>query len=97
MVSKKALIVVIGDQCDVLTALRLLLDSLGFVALTVTSVDVALERLRETGQKPDAVIADFHLDDNLIGTDATCHGNSWSVYFRDPEGNRIETFGQTPW
>ena len=25
------------------------------------------------------------------------HGNTWSVYFRDPEGNRIEIFTQTPW
>jgi len=25
------------------------------------------------------------------------HGNTWSVYFRDPEGNRIEVFTQTPW
>jgi len=25
------------------------------------------------------------------------HGNTWSCYFRDPEGNRIEIFTQTPW
>jgi catechol 2,3-dioxygenase-like lactoylglutathione lyase family enzyme len=25
------------------------------------------------------------------------HGNAWSVYFRDPEGNRIEVFADTPW
>jgi len=25
------------------------------------------------------------------------HGNTWSVYFRDPENNRIEVFTQTPW
>jgi catechol 2,3-dioxygenase len=27
----------------------------------------------------------------------TNHGGSWSVYFSDPEGNRIELFAQTPW
>ena len=27
----------------------------------------------------------------------TNHGGSWSVYFSDPEGNRIELFVQTPW
>ncbi|WP_268904896.1 VOC family protein [Caenimonas soli] len=27
----------------------------------------------------------------------TNHGGSWSVYFLDPEGNRIELFTQTPW
>lgn len=25
------------------------------------------------------------------------HGNAWSVYFRDPEGNRVELFVDTPW
>ena len=25
------------------------------------------------------------------------HANTWSVYFRDPENNRIEVFSQTPW
>jgi catechol-2,3-dioxygenase len=25
------------------------------------------------------------------------HGNALSVYFRDPEGNRLELFVDTPW
>lgn len=25
------------------------------------------------------------------------HGMAWSVYFRDPEGNRVEAFVDTPW
>lgn len=25
------------------------------------------------------------------------HGNAWAGYFRDPEGNRIELFVDTPW
>jgi catechol-2,3-dioxygenase len=25
------------------------------------------------------------------------HGNAWSVYFADPEGNRIELFVDSPW
>lgn len=28
---------------------------------------------------------------------ATTHGNSVSLYFRDPEGNRLEVFMNTPW
>lgn len=28
---------------------------------------------------------------------AVSHGNALSVYFRDPEGNRIELFVDTPW
>lgn len=31
---------------------------------------------------------------NIVPMD---HGNSWSVYFNDPDGNRIEMFVQTPW
>lgn len=27
----------------------------------------------------------------------TDHGNSWSVYFLDPEGNRLEVYMATPW
>jgi len=26
-----------------------------------------------------------------------CHGHAWSVYFRDPEGNRVEVYTDTPW
>ena len=25
------------------------------------------------------------------------HGTTWSIYFRDPEGNRLEIFADTPW
>jgi catechol 2,3-dioxygenase len=25
------------------------------------------------------------------------HGNSWSIYFLDPEGNRLELYTTTPW
>jgi pimeloyl-ACP methyl ester carboxylesterase/catechol 2,3-dioxygenase-like lactoylglutathione lyase family enzyme len=29
--------------------------------------------------------------------EARNHGNSWSIYFRDPEGNRLEVYTATPW
>lgn len=29
--------------------------------------------------------------------EARTHGNAWSVYFWDPEGNRVEVFADTPW
>ena len=29
--------------------------------------------------------------------DPRCHGNAWSIYFSDPEGNRVEMFCDTPW
>lgn len=31
---------------------------------------------------------------DLYGTN---HGNAWSIYFRDPEGNRLEIFCDSPW
>ena len=34
---------------------------------------------------------------NISGINPTNHGGSWSVYFLDPEGNRIELLAQTPW
>jgi catechol-2,3-dioxygenase len=32
-----------------------------------------------------------------IVVDAVSHGTTWSLYFRDPEGNRLELFCDTPW
>lgn len=34
---------------------------------------------------------------NVAGLNPTNHGGSWSIYFLDPEGNRIELFAPTPW
>ncbi|MHB9881322.1 VOC family protein [Pacificimonas sp. ICDLI1SI03] len=31
------------------------------------------------------------------GMEPVIHGNSWSIYFHDPEGNRIEVFADTDW
>lgn len=30
-------------------------------------------------------------------TQQTCHGNALSVYFKDPDGNRVEVYMHTPW
>ncbi len=35
--------------------------------------------------------------DGIEGIDPVDHGNAWSVYFRDPEGNQLEVFTDTPW
>jgi catechol-2,3-dioxygenase len=40
-----------------------------------------------------AVIKKETVEDLAIIT----HGTSWSIYFRDPEGNRTEVFVDTPW
>ena len=36
-------------------------------------------------------------DDDVQKVMVTDHGNAWSVYFYDPEGNRLEAFMDTPW
>jgi catechol-2,3-dioxygenase len=51
-------------------------------------------------------IGDLHSLRDLHGTlksygnvavETVSHGTTWSVYFCDPEGNRIEFFVDTPW
>ncbi|MEY3666148.1 MAG: putative Glyoxalase/extradiol ring-cleavage dioxygenase domain [Pseudomonadota bacterium] len=34
---------------------------------------------------------------DLPGMEGRHHGNSWSFYFFDPEGNKIEIYAVTPW
>lgn len=41
----------------------------------------------------DRVAADADVTELLCAT----HGNAVSIYFRDPEGNRLEVFMDTPW
>lgn len=36
-------------------------------------------------------------DAGLDRLEAVSHGNSWSIYFHDPEGNRIEMYASSPW
>ena len=49
----------------------------------------SLARLRALKQRLDA-------EDGADITPAD-HGTHWSIYFFDPEGNRIEAFVETPW
>lgn len=37
------------------------------------------------------------VDNNLPIDRAVTHGNAWSIYFPDPEGNRAEVYCHTPW
>lgn len=32
-----------------------------------------------------------------VGYETVSHGTTWSIYMRDPEGNRVEVFVDTPW
>jgi catechol 2,3-dioxygenase len=36
-------------------------------------------------------------DERVNDLEARNHGNAWSIYFSDPEGNRMEVYCPTPW
>jgi catechol-2,3-dioxygenase len=42
-------------------------------------------------------IGDAIKRESLKEVDIITHGTAWSIYFRDPEGNRMEAFVDTPW
>ena len=50
---------------------------------------------------PDlATLKRFHeilVAQGVAGLDPINHGNAWSLYFPDPEGNRLELYTITPW
>lgn len=64
---------------------------LGFSVINQISFRVAsLDILREMHRRARA-------DGGVTDLVAATHGNAVSIYFRDPEGNRIEVFWNTPW
>lgn len=60
---------------------------------TVNQISFRCSGLDQLRQVHAAVSADPDVGDVY----ATDHGNAWSVYFFDPEGNRLEAFMDTPW
>lgn len=45
-------------------------------------------------------LRDFHaalVEEKVTELAPRNHGNAWSIYFQDPEGNRIELYAPTPW
>ena len=36
-------------------------------------------------------------DERIGSVSPVTHGNTWSIYFADPEGNTLEIFCDTPW
>ena len=57
-------------------------NQISFKVSTLADLKAMHARLCEEG------IKDFRI---------VTHGNAWSVYFGDPEGNRVELFVDTPW
>ena len=61
-------------------------NSVNHMAFRVSS----LAEVREAAEK-------LEKDGRAAAIAAITHGNAWSVYFQDPEGNGIEIFVDTPW
>jgi catechol-2,3-dioxygenase len=57
-------------------------NQISFKLPTLGDLQAMHARLREQGIKEFRIVT---------------HGNAWSVYFADPEGNRVELFVDTPW
>ena len=60
----------------------LAIQQISFVAMTIDEVRRTYRAL---------------LQENVSQIDPVTHGTAWSVYFRDPEENRIEVFVETDW
>ncbi len=60
---------------------------------TVNQISFRCNSLAELRQV-HAVVSE---DEDVQQVYVTDHGNAWSVYFLDPEGNRLEAFMDTPW
>ena len=61
------------------------------------SVDHLAFRASGTLDDLRALKARLETDSDVKAIRPITHGNAWSVYFRDPEGNGVEVFIDTPW
>jgi catechol 2,3-dioxygenase len=59
-----------------------IVNQISFKLPTLADLKATHARMREEGIKEFRIVT---------------HGNAWSVYFADPEGNRVELFVDTPW
>jgi catechol-2,3-dioxygenase len=57
-------------------------NQISFKLDTLDDLKAAHAKVREEGIKEFRIVT---------------HGNAWSIYFGDPEGNRVELFVDTPW
>ncbi len=64
------LLIVIDDEPDVLTALTMLLEAVGYEVLAADSGEQAAAALAECGRRPGAILADYRLGGGKLGTDA---------------------------
>ncbi|MBR9871160.1 MAG: response regulator [Gammaproteobacteria bacterium] len=65
-----ALVLVIDNEPAVLESMQMLLERWGCEVLLALSRDQALAELERTGKRPQAILADYHLDYDQTGFDA---------------------------
>ena len=58
------------------------MNQISFKLPALADLQTMYARVREEGIKEFRIVT---------------HGNAWSIYFADPEGNRVELFVDTPW
>ena len=61
-------------------------------ATTLNQISFRMDSLRDL-----KTYYEMLLPHSLEGMEPRHHGNSWSFYFFDPEGNKIEIYAVTPW
>ena len=59
---------------------------------TINQITFRVASIKDVRAMHDLLVAS-----KVDGIDPVDHGNAWSVYFMDPEGNRLEAFCDTPW
>jgi catechol-2,3-dioxygenase len=59
----------------------------------INQISLRVDTLTELKARYDLVKRESEVSD----INPTDHGNAWSLYFRDPEKNRIELFVDSPW
>jgi catechol 2,3-dioxygenase-like lactoylglutathione lyase family enzyme len=72
------------------------------VLVTGRPADLAFNVVNQISFRVDSIASLRHFHDvmkaaGVQGLDPVTHGNAISLYLRDPEGNRIEMFLDTPW
>lgn len=62
--------VLVDDDAIVLLGLKAIFESWGYDVLAAGSADQAITRLRESGRRPEIVVADYRLREGRTGTEA---------------------------
>jgi CheY-like chemotaxis protein len=63
-----AVVVVIEDEAEVLAGTRMNLEDWGCRVIAADTIDAALAKIAESDRQPDAILMDYHLHGEEIGT-----------------------------